>query len=256
MNNYRIKIVPFVSNILNTNKDIIIVLPTNFNENCKYDIYLVFDGKELILNNEKNILTNNSNKIFIGISSTNNFFRFNDLSSYHNEAVKNLMTKHFPQLNNINITTLGGNGINYASFITNEVIPFLVTDFKIKFKTLNAIGCSMGAYFCLQMLYLTNLQFKKMILFSPAIWFNKTIMEDLTTKILNNNYPLTIILWVGKKEPKFFAGKLLTNYENNTIALQKNLINKNITTNIIIDSNGSHGFKWWINYMNENPLIF
>ena len=67
------------------------------------------------------------------------------------------------------------------------------------------------------MLYLSKLQFTKLLLFSPAIWFNLQIIEDLKNKVLNNNQPLTVWIMGRKKEPKFFDGKLITNYENNTI---------------------------------------
>lgn len=257
MNNYDVKINKIDSKFLNVNKDIIIALPTIFNQNIAYDVYLVFDGKDMLLNSNNNILfENNSNCIFIGLSSTNNMTRFNDLSTYTNDDVKILMVKHFPELSKSKISFLGGNGNNYLAFITNEVIPFVANNFKVKIKNLSAIGCSLGAYFCLQMLYLSKLQFAKMLLFSPAIWFNQQIIEDLKTKVLNNGQPLKIELWVGKKEPKFFEGKLVTNYESNTIQLQNILHNRKIISNLVIDENGSHGFKWWIKYINENPFLF
>ncbi|WP_339043297.1 alpha/beta hydrolase-fold protein [Spiroplasma endosymbiont of Apeira syringaria] len=256
MNNYDVKVDNIKSKFLNINKDIIIALPSIYDQNIAYEVYLVFDGKDMLLNSNSNILfENNSNCIFIGIGSTNNMTRFNDLATYTNDDVKILMTKYFPELKKSNIDFLGGNGKNYLEFIINEVIPFVIKKFNLKIKNLNAIGCSLGAYFCLQMLYLSKLQFTKLLLFSPAIWFNSQIIEDLKTKVLNNNQPLIVELWVGKKEPKFFEGKLVTNYESNTIELKKILTNRKITTNLVIDENGAHGFKWWIKYINENPLI-
>lgn len=255
MNNYHVNINDINSKFLTIKKDIIIALPNNFKQGSAYEVYLVFDGKDMLLNTN-NILENNNNCIFIGISSTNNMTRFNDLTTYTNNDVKTLMTKYFPELINSNTSFLGGNAKNYLAFITNEVLPFAINNYQFKIKNLNAIGCSLAAYFCLQMLYISKLQFNKLLLFSPAIWFNPLIINDLTTKILNNNQPLTVELWVGKKEPKFFEGKLITNYEKNTIELQKILTSKKIISNLVIDENGGHGFKWWIKYINENALLF
>lgn len=255
MNNYHVKINNINSKFLNINKEIIIALPTTFKQSIDYEVYLVLDGKEMLLNSN-NILENNNNCIFVGISSTNNMTRFNDLATYTNDDVKILMTKYFPKLSESNTSFLGGNAKNYLAFIINEVLPFVINNYHLKIKKLNAIGCSLGAYFCLQMLYLSKLQFNKLLLFSPAIWFNPLIINDLKSKVLNNNQPLKIELWVGKKEPKFFEGKLITNYEKNTIELQKILTNRKIISNLVIDENGSHGFKWWIKYINENPFLF
>lgn len=255
MNNYHVNIDYITSKFLNINKDIIVVLPTSFKRSIDYEVYLVFDGKDMLLSSN-NILENNNNCIFIGISSTNNMTRFNDLTTYTNDDVKILMTKHFPELSKSNTRFLGGNAKNYLAFITNEVLPFIINNYKLQIKNLNAIGCSLGAYFCLQMLYLSKLQFNKLLLFSPAIWFNPLIINDLETKVLNHNQPLKVELWVGKKEPKFFEGKLITDYEKNTIELQKILTNRKIISNLVIDENGSHGFKWWIKYINENPFLF
>ncbi|WP_308149799.1 alpha/beta hydrolase-fold protein [Spiroplasma sp. AdecLV25b] len=256
MNNYQLQVISYASKTLTMNKDIIIALPPNFEETKSYVTYLVFDGKDLLLNNHNILTNNNSNCVYIGISSTNNMTRFNDLAMYTNSEVKTLMTKYFPILTSSNINSLGGNGENYLAFIENEVLPFVTNKFKLKIISLNALGCSMGAYFCLQMLYCSSLTFNTMILLSPAIWFNEQIFNDLAIKALNKNQPLTIKLWVGKKEPKFFEGKISTNYESNTICLEQLLISHKIITTIMIDNNGSHGFKWWINYLNNNPLIF
>lgn len=170
MDNYDVKINNINSKFLNVSKDIIIALPSIFKQNIAYEVYLVFDGKDMLLNSNSNILfENKSNCVFIGISSTNNMTRFNDLSTYTNDDVKIVMTKYFPELSRSNVSFLGGNGENYLAFVTNEVLPFVINNFKLKIKTLSAIGCSLGAYFCLQMLYLSKLQFTKMLLFSPAI---------------------------------------------------------------------------------------
>ncbi|WP_425380973.1 alpha/beta hydrolase-fold protein [Spiroplasma endosymbiont of Polydrusus pterygomalis] len=254
MNNYHVMINNINSKFLSIKKDIIIALPITFNRSINYEVYLVFDSKDMLLNSN-NILENNNNCIFIGINSPNNMIRFNDLATYTNDDVKILMTKYFPELSKSNTTFLGGNAKNYLAFITNEVLPFVINNYQLQIKNLNAIGCSLAAYFCLQMLYLSKLQFNKLLLFSPAIWFNPLIINDLTTKVLNNNQPLTVQLWVGKKEPKFFEGKVITNYEKNTIELQKILTNRKIISNLVIDENGAHGFKWWIKYINENPFL-
>ncbi|WP_342275682.1 alpha/beta hydrolase-fold protein [Spiroplasma endosymbiont of Nebria brevicollis] len=256
MNNYQVQVISYASKMLSVNKDIIIALPPNFEETKSYVTYLVFDGKDLLLNDHNILTNNNSNCVYIGISSTNNMTRFNDLTTYTNSEVKTLMTKYFPILATSDINSLGGNGKNYLAFIENEVLTFITNKFKLKITSLNALGCSLGAYFCLQMLYCSALTFKTMILLSPAIWFNEQIINDLFIKTLNKNQPLTIKLWVGKKEPKFFEGKINANYESNSIRLEQLLISRKITTTIMIDKNGSHGFKWWINYLNDNPLIF
>lgn len=256
MNNYQIQIISYNSKILNMNKDIIIALPHNFEETKSYITYLVFYGKELLLNDYNILNNNNIDCVYIGISSTNNMTRFNDLTTYNNSEIKTLMAKYFPILDSSNINSLGGDGLNYLAFIENEVLTLLTNKFKLKITSLNTIGCSLGAYFCLQMLYCSSLTFKTMILLSPAIWFNQQIINDLTIKTLNKKQPITIKLWVGKKEPKFFEGKIKTNYESNAIKLKELLLSRNISTTIMIDDNGSHGFKWWINYLNDNPLIF
>ena len=79
MNNYHINLNKINSKFLNSSKEIIVALPSTFHQNFDYEVYLVFDGKDMLLNQENNILLGNkSNCVFIGISSTNNMTRFND----------------------------------------------------------------------------------------------------------------------------------------------------------------------------------
>ena len=99
MNNYNVKIDNINSKFLNISKDIIIVLPSIYDHNIAYEVYLVFDGKDMLINSNSNILfKNNSNCIFIDISSTNNMTRFNNLATYTNDDVKILMIKYFSEL--------------------------------------------------------------------------------------------------------------------------------------------------------------
>ncbi|WP_338977372.1 hypothetical protein [Spiroplasma endosymbiont of Panzeria rudis] len=107
MNNYDVKVDNIKSKFLNINKDIIIALPSIYDQNIAYEVYLVFDGKDMLLNSNSNILfENNSNCIFIGIGSTNNMTRFNDLATYTNDDVKILMTKYFLELKKVTLIFL------------------------------------------------------------------------------------------------------------------------------------------------------
>lgn len=81
MNNYQIQVISYTSKILNMNEDIIIALPHNFEETKGYITYLVFDSKELLLNDHNILTNNNSNCVYIGITSTNNMTRFNEFNS-------------------------------------------------------------------------------------------------------------------------------------------------------------------------------
>lgn len=249
--NYNIETLTFKNQVVN------LALPKNFSFAEKYSLYLVFDGNELLANQEHNILSNNSsNKVFVGLNSSNDALRFNNLATYHNATVKTLMTKHFPELAVSEDNYLGGQGQVYLDFIETELIPFLTQIKKIQIADFNLLGCSMGAYFSLQMLYLSSLTFKKVYLFSPSIWFNETILNDLKTKILNHNSSLITNLWVGLKEPKLFEKTIKTDYYQDAINIKTILTTRNITTNFFVAETGSHGFKWWIDFINNHQEIW
>lgn len=230
-----------------------LALPKTFNPRNKYHVYLVLDGQEMLADSKDNILTNNhANNIYVGLNSTNNAVRFNNLATYHNPQVKELMTKHFPELKYNQPNYLGGQGQTTIDFINHDLLPWLRHEQQIQITDLNLIGCSMGAYFSLQMLYLSKLAFKKVTLFSPSIWFNEQILTDLQHHELNDKQDLTINLWVGRKEPKLFEKTITTNYLQDATKLQTILTTKNnIRLNFFVDDNGSHGFKWWINFFNQ-----
>lgn len=234
-----------------------LALPKDFNNTKQYSLYLVFDGNELLTNQETNILTNNNtNKIYVGINNPNDVIRFNNFSTYHNQLVKNLMIRRFPELKNSKTDYLGGNGQNTINFIINDLLPWLKNIKKIQIIDLNLLGCSMGAYFSLQLLYLSTLKFKKVYLFSPSIWFNKNILDDLQKNKLNQNIPLTVNLWVGLKEPTMFEKQILTNYLQDTKIVKAILQSHKFEVNFFIEETGSHGFKWWINFINNHPKLW
>lgn len=235
-----------------------LALPKSFNSSKKYHVYLVLDGQEMLTDPKYSILTNNhANNIYVGLNSINNAVRFNNLATYHNSQVKQLMSKYFPELTDTQTDYLGGQGQATIDFIHNDLLPWLTHNQQIQIADLNLIGCSMGAYFSLQILYLSNLTFKKATLFSPSIWFNEQILVDLQQHNLNNNHELLINLWAGRKEPKLFEKTIITNYLQDALKLQKILTSKsNIKVNFFVDDNGSHGFKWWINFFNQHPEIY
>lgn len=250
--NYQLTAISLKQQIVN------LALPKNFNSTKKYHVYLVLDGKEMLTDLKYSILTNNrSNSIYVGLNSTNNATRFNNLATYHNQQVKQLLTKHFPELNHSESDYLGGQGQVTIDFISKDLLPWLIKNQKIQIADLNFIGCSMGAYFSLQMLYLSNLTFKKVALFSPSIWFNQQILTDLKMFDINGNEDIIINLWVGRKEPKLFEKTIATNYLLDATKLQAILATKsNIKLNFFIDDNGSHGFKWWINFFNQHQELY
>lgn len=250
---YHCKNITINSNYLNKAVNIIIALPPHYSAQQSYSTYLAFDGKDLINNPNQNILTNNnSNKIIIGISCDDNIERFNYWSTYHNQEIVAPMQKSYPDLVGSN-NYLGGNGVNFINFISQELLPLIKDQESINIKDLNLLGCSMGAYFSLQMLYLSNLTFTKAILFSPSIWFNDEIINDLKTKPINNNQNLIVNLWVGLKEPKLFEKVIKIDYYQDSLQVKNALATKdNITVNFSVDNNGAHGFKWWIEYLNNH----
>ncbi|MBE4703873.1 alpha/beta hydrolase-fold protein [Spiroplasma platyhelix] len=240
------------------NQTINLAVPKDFNSTQKYSLYLVFDGQQLLTNSESNILANNqTNKIFIGLNSSNDATRFNNLAAYHNRTVKSLMTKYFPELKDITNDYLGGQGQATINFITKDLLPWLTSQKSIQIADLNLLGCSMGAYLSLQMLYLSNLTFKKAYLFSASIWFNEAILNDLKTKALNNNSSLTVNLWVGLKEPKSFEKTIATNYYQDALNVKSILTShQQIKVNFFVEKNGAHGFKWWINFLNNHQELY
>lgn len=247
-----------VETILLNNQEINLALPKNFNATKTYNLYLVFDGRELLTNWQTNILTNNNtNNIYVGINNPNDVIRFNAFSTYQNQPVKQLMIRRFPELKAEKQSYLGGAGKKTINFIANQLLPWLSTQKNIQINDLNLLGCSMGAYFSLQLLYLSNLKFKKAYLFSPSIWFNQNILTDLKKAQLNQNTPLIINLWVGLKEPKLFEKSIATNYVADAKIVKEILeIDQKNQVNFIIEENGSHGFKWWINFINNHQELW
>lgn len=250
--NYNLETITIKNQIIN------LALPKDFNVTEKYSLYLVFDGKELLTNKETNILNNNkSNKIFIGLNSPNDASRFNDFATYKNKIIKSLMIRRFPELEMETNDYLGGNGQEYLDFIINDLFDWIINVKKINIIDLNILGCSMGAYFSLQLLYLSNLTFKKAYLFSPSIWFNDAILDDLKNKKLNENNNLIVNLWVGLKEPKLFEKKIPINYYQDALNVKKILeVHEKIKVNFFVEEQGSHGFKWWIKFINENQDLW
>ncbi|MGL5268540.1 MAG: alpha/beta hydrolase-fold protein [Spiroplasma sp.] len=240
------------------NQIINLALPKNFSSTQEYNLYLVFDGNSMLTNSNLNILNKNtSNIIFVGLNNPNDAIRFDNLATFCNTHVKNAMEKYFPELKNTKRNYLGGKGQEYLNFIKNKLLPWIINDKKIKIANLNLLGCSMGAYFSLQLLYLSNLTFKKVYLFSPSIWFNEKILNDLQTKKLNNEKALTVNLWVGLKEPKLFEKTIATNYYQEALGIKAILKNhQQIKVNFFVDKTGSHGFKWWINFINNHQDLW
>lgn len=249
--NYNLETIKLNNQIIN------LAVPKNFNFAQVYSLYLVFDGSDLLSNPNLNILSIPNNKVFIGLNSTNNAIRFNNLSTFYNTDVKKALEKYFPELKNSQNNYLGGQGREYLNFIENDLLPWIVNSKKIKISDLNLLGCSMGAYFSLQLLYLSNLSFKKAYLFSPSIWFNKKILNDLQTKTLNKAKSLIVNLWVGLKEPKLFEKIIPTNYYQEARAVETILkSHQKIKVNFFVDETGTHSFKSWINFINNHQDLW
>lgn len=238
------------------NQTINLAMPKNFSASQKYRVYFVFDGQQLLANPETNILSNANNIIFVGLNNLNDAARFNNLSTFVNHEVKPLMTKYFPELENNENNYLGGQAQATIDFIEVDLLPWLQQEKKIEYHDLNLLGCSMGAYFSLQMLYLSKLIFKTVYLLSPSIWFNQDILEDLKTQTLNHQQKLNVNLWVGLKEAKLFEKVIATNYYQDALLVKEVLETQQLQVKFFVDANGSHGFKWWINFINHHPELY
>lgn len=247
---YQIKTNKIFSKFLNQEITFLLVLPNDFNINNEYNIYFVFDGNSLLTGDNSILKKNYGNKIFIGIDFEDDVDRFNKLSLYQNTLIVDAMAQKFHYLTKNNVRVIGGNGVNFNNFLIEEIIKYLHLS-NIKIKDLNLIGCSMGAYFSLQMLFLNEyINFVNVYLFSPSIWFNEEIIKDLKENKLNNNLNFNVNLWVGLKEPKLFAKKIPINYYEDALKVKEVLEEKgNTKLNFVIDKNGSHGFKWWSHYI-------
>lgn len=237
----------FYNNYLKKNKTVLLSLPQDFIKNGKYDLYLLHDGKDLFNYNNSQLIKhlNQKNAVVIGIAAEDDIDRLNEYSSYQNQAVVEVLSVALLKNNHLINGKIGGLGTQYLQLVVN-IINQIKTDYSFTVNNFNVIGCSMSGYISLEMLNFNSIKINNLYVMSPAIWFNEAILNTLKVK----NFTLNkIYLWAGKKENRFFKNKIITNYEQNVLKLEKIFFEKKINLSVIIDDNGGHGWQWWVPYL-------
>ena len=134
---------------------------------------------------------------------------------------------------------IGGSGTEYLQFIIETLKPAIDENFRtLPTREHTAIGgSSMGGLISLCAAHQHATVFSKFLVFSPSLWFNKQIFEDLAT-LKEQTQDFKIYLSVGGKEESFM--------KEDTETLHKQLsVYDNVDTELQVNLLGEHNEKLW-----------
>ncbi|MCX2745656.1 alpha/beta hydrolase-fold protein [Mangrovivirga sp. M17] len=228
------------SEYINGKRRIIIALPPSYfnSSKKKYPVLYLMDGQNLFdantsfageWNADYSLENAQSDIIIVGIDNGGEE-RINDYTPRSHEKYG------------------GGNGGNYLKFINQEVKPLI--DNKLRTKPERDYtyigGSSLGGLISLYAIINHEEQYSKGIIFSPSIWFDEEIMEEL--KNWRPEKQVDIFMLVGGKEGETMVPDTEKAYE---ILKQK----ENVTASHITDPEGEHKEIFWNKYF-EQALEF
>ena len=185
------------SEILNEDRPIIISLPVGYEaEQSNYPVIYVLDGLENIKHTVGTIeLLSESGLIapliIVGIQSLD---RARDLTP--SNAGQNV----YGGTGNAGISQSGG-ASKFLSFIENELIPYIETNYKTHpFRILE--GHSFGGLFCVYAMMNKPNVFDAFIIEAPALWWNNEEMTEQAKEFFKENasFDKTVYFGVGGNE--------------------------------------------------------
>lgn len=137
-----------------------------------------------------------------------------------------------------------GNGNNFATFLNKQLITYL-SQYPIDKNTMTLQGHSYGGLFLTYLLTRDSLAYQNLIISSPAIWQDKSVLKKL--KKLNAKISQNIFLASGQ----------LNDNDKDTKQLDKVLSNKTANLRTVLYPNDSHltvissAFKDALIFLNE-----
>lgn len=176
---------------LDSNRDIWIFLPTDYDSTFSYPVLYMHDGQNLYWDslafagtwNMESQLSKlnkeNINLIIVAIANGGEK-RMEELSWFIN--------KKYPS----------GKGNKYLAFIVEELMPLINTAYNIDQENVGIMGSSLGGLISLQAMAAYPDIFKKGAIFSPALWFNPETMDKAFLSTINFNSKIYMIS--GAKE--------------------------------------------------------
>jgi predicted alpha/beta superfamily hydrolase len=147
----------------------------------------------------------------------------------------------------------GGLGDIYASFIIDQVIPFIDSNYRTKnsYEYRYIAGSSMGAYISCYIANKYKNMFKVVGVFSLASWFNEEKFLNFLNSVeidTNQRYFISI----GSNESSDLSNKNFSEiYLNNSRNLKKLLIDKKIKDIYYIETDDKHHETAWRKMFNN-----
>ncbi len=218
---------------LKTTKNIWVYLPKNYeNSTKKFPVIYMHDAQNLFdkttsyageWNIDETLDSLNAEVIVIGIENGGEK-RMEELAPFKNEKYG------------------GGNANNYLNFTVNTLKPFVDKTYRTKSDAKNTciFGSSLGGLISYYALLKYPKIFGKAGIFSPAFWFNRKEIFELTDK--TKKLKSKIYFLCGDNEGDVDVIKDLNSIENkiNTIRCSCKMLNKKI-----IVKGGQHNEKLW-----------
>jgi predicted alpha/beta superfamily hydrolase len=170
------------SNILDEDRKVMVYLPDNYeNGNERYPVIYVLDGRDHFLHTAgaARFLSKNNmapNMIVVAVMNTN---RKRDMTTPALEAQE----------------SKGGGAENFASFIGDELIPYIEGNYRTeKYNIL--IGHSFAGFFTVYTLLNHSDLFDAHIAISPSLWWNNEHIVDQMEKLIEDERSLEKFLYI------------------------------------------------------------
>lgn len=199
----QVKEIDITSNNTQTKYKVWVILPSEYDQNQKYESLYLLDADASYLKTEKiaklteqiSSLKNKQNVIVVGISSASD--RNRDFTP----------TK----------TDLGDGGSeNYAKFISNELIPLIEQNYNVETssKSRAILGHSLGGLLVGYLFVNYPELFQNYIMLSPSLWYDKHILFEYekNNRVINSQKSGTIYLACGQLEETAVIESIEFNY--------------------------------------------
>ncbi len=194
------------STVLSEQRDLLIHLPNNYNENkaLDYPVLFLLDGQRNFAHVKGTLdLLNQSNMaqemIIIAIKNTH---RTRDFTPTYDESY--------------NEWGISGGADNFLDFIEKELIPYTKNTYRVNnFKIVS--GHSLGGLLSIYALQSRPGLFQAHLAFSPSLWWHKQVILKEAESFLNNSDEVNTYLYVNMGSE---GGHMLSSYERFTNLLQ------------------------------------
>ncbi|MAV81679.1 MAG: hypothetical protein CMD12_06905 [Flavobacteriales bacterium] len=231
----------FSSKILNNTREIFVWVPPDYNSNKKkYPLLIVHDGGGVFYsrggfgarNKSKSQKVINKNGWNLDETVTE-LISSNKMEPIIMVGVSNTKNRGFEYVPT-------RNGINYAKALTEELIPAIKKQYRIKTNDIGTLGASAGGLISLYLGWEFNKTFKKAVCLSPGIIYRD---QDYYKELIKTKIPKKLRLAVVNGTDNFDSNLQLGVDKFTGYLEEINFSSKNYL--YWIEKNGTHSAKSW-----------